>query len=256
MNIAAETTTTAEEIMTISASRLLRNDKVVFAGIGLPLVASALARRRQAPNLTVVLEGGIVGTHLKPGLLPSSTNEMRGALGAEMLTSVTDIFLFAQRGFFDYGFIGVAQIDAYGNINTSIIGNREEPSVRLPGPGGANDIASLCNKTFVVTVHEPRRFVEKVDFITSPGYLSGEGSRADSGLIYGGPAFVVTDLALMDFAPDSRRMRLRALQPGVTVEQVVQATGFELLIHENVDELLPPEPEELQLLRELNGTLA
>ena len=112
--------------MTIAASRLLEDGKVMFAGIGQPLVAAALARRRQAPNLTVILEGGMVGIHLMPGELPRSTNEMRAAIGAEMLTSATDIFLMAQRGFFDYGFLGVAQIDMFGNVNTSLIGD--------PGP--------------------------------------------------------------------------------------------------------------------------
>lgn len=247
---------TAEELMTVAASRLLRDNKVVFAGIGLPLVASALARRRQAPALTVVLEGGIVGTHLRPGSLPASTNEMRAADGAEMLTSVTDIFLFAQRGYFDYGFIGVAQIDPYGNINTSVIGPRSSPTVRLPGPGGANDIISMCNQTFVVTNHEPRRFVEQVDFITSPGHLRGQGTRAESGLLYGGPTQVVTDLAQMDFDPATSRMRLRALQPGVTVDDVVAATGFELIISDRIDTLEPPTEEELAILRELNGTSA
>ena len=148
---------TPEEIMTVAAARLLADHRVVFAGIGVPLVASALAKRRHAPNLTIVLEGGIVGTTLRPGRLPSSTNEMRAADGAEMLTDITDIFLLAQRGFFDYGFLGVAQIDPYGNINTSVIGTAENPKVRLPGSGGANDLASLSNQTLVVTAHEPRR---------------------------------------------------------------------------------------------------
>lgn len=238
--------------MTVAASRLLSDHRVVFAGIGMPLVAAALAKRRHAPNLTIILEGGIVGTRLRPGHLPSSTNEMRAADGAEMLTDITDIFLLAQRGFFDYGFLGVAQIDPYGNINTSIIGTPENPKVRLPGSGGANDIASLCNQTLVVTAHEPRRFVEKVDFITSPGHLDGGTSRADAGLIYGGVTWVVTDLALMDFAPESRRMRLRGLQPGVTVDDVQAATGFELVVPDDVEDLPGPEPEELAILRELN----
>src|SRR5580698_5293945 len=211
---------TPEEVMAVTASRLLADDRVVFAGVGMPLLASALARRRQAPNLTVVLEGGIIGTHLLPGHLPVSTNEMRAAFGAEMLTDVTDIFLFAQRGYFDYGFLGAAQVDMYGNINTSVIGTMERPKVRLPGSGGANDIISLCNEVLIVTQHEPRRFVERVDFITSPGYLSGGDSRARAGLLTGRLGAVVTDLALLDFEPASRRMRLRALQPGVTVSQV------------------------------------
>jgi glutaconate CoA-transferase subunit B len=239
--------------MTISASRLLEDDKVMFAGIGQPLLAAGLARRRQAPGLTVILEGGMIGVQLLPGEFPASTNEMRAAVGAEMLTSATDIFLMAQRGFFDYGFIGVAQIDRYGNVNTSLIGAHDQPSVRLPGPGGANDIASMCNQTLIVTSHEPRRFVERVDYITSPGYLEGGNSRAEAGLLHGGPSFVVTDLALMDFEPDSRRMRLRGLQPGVSVEDVQNATGFQLLVAEELDALDPVNAEELAILRQLTG---
>lgn len=242
-----------DEIMTISASRLLEDGKVMFAGIGQPLVAAALARRRQAPNLTVILEGGMVGIHLLPGELPDSTNEMRAAIGAEMLTSATDIFLMAQRGFFDYGFLGVAQIDKFGNVNTSIIGDPDRPTVRLPGPGGANDILTLCNETVIVTNHEPRRFVEQVDWVTSPGYLAGGGSRREAGLRHGGPSWVVTDLAMLDFEEETRRMRLRRLQPGVTIDQVVAATGFELVVPGHVDVLEPVTEPELRLLRHLNG---
>ncbi len=242
-----------DEIMTVSASRLLEDGKVMFAGIGQPLVAAALARRRQAPSLTVILEGGMVGIHLMPGELPDSTNEMRAAIGAEMLTSATDIFLMAQRGFFDYGFLGVAQIDMFGNVNTSLIGDPDRPSVRLPGPGGANDIISLCNETVIVTNHETRRFVERVDWVTSPGYLTGGDSRREAGLRHGGPSTVVTDLAILDFEEETHRMRLRSLQPGVTVDQVVAATGFELIVPDDVDVLEPVTEPELKLLRHLNG---
>lgn len=242
-----------DEVMTISASRLLENGKVMFAGIGQPLLAAALARRRHAPELTVILEGGMIGIQLEAGQFPASTNEMRAAAGAEMLTSATDIFLMAQRGLFDYGFLGVAQVDAYGNVNTSIIGDHDRPKVRLPGPGGANDILSMCNQTMVVTNHEPRRFVEKVDFVTSPGYLTGGSSRTDAGLLFGGPSWVVTDLALMDFDPETRRMRLHAVQHGVSVEQVQQATGFELVVPDEVRELDPVTDEELDALRVLTG---
>lgn len=244
-----------DELMTIAASRLLADDSVVFAGIGVPLIAAALAKRRHAPNLTIVLEGGIVGTELRPGRLPSSTNEVRAADGAEMLTDSTDIFLLAQRGFFDYGFLGAAQIDAYGNINTSVIGDVERPKVRLPGSGGANDIISLCNQTLVVTHHEPRRFVERVDFVTSPGYLTGGDSRVEAGLLHGGVSHVVTDLALFDFEPETKRMRLRALQPDATVTDVVAATGFELVLHDEIDRLPESEREELKILRDLTGTV-
>ena len=242
-----------DEIMTIAASRLLEDGKVLFAGIGQPLVAAAIAKRRQAPHLTVLLEGGMIGIELAPGELPASTNEVRAAIGAQMLTSATDIFLMAQRGFFDYGFIGGAQVDKYGNVNSSIVGDPVKPRVRLPGPGGANDIASMCNEVVVVTQHEPRRFVEHVDFVTSPGFLTGGTSRRDSGLLHGGPRWVVTDLALLDFAPDTHRMRVRALQTGVTLEQVEAATGFELLVHDQLDQLPPVEDAELALLRHLVG---
>ena len=246
---------TAEELMAITASRLLADDKVVFAGVGMPLLAAGLARRTHAPRLTIVLEGGIIGTSLQPGKLPISTNEMRAAVGAQMLTDITDIFLYAQRGYFDYGFLGAAQVDMYGNINTSVIGSMAHPKVRLPGSGGANDIISLCNEVFIVTQHEPRRFVPRVDFITSPGYLSGGDSRVRAGLTGGSLGAVVTDLALLDFEPSSRRMRLRALQAGVTVDQVRAQTGFELLIDEEVgdgvSELAPPSAEEVAIYREL-----
>ncbi len=242
---------TAEELMAVTASRLLADNTVVFAGVGMPLLASALARRRQAPNLTIVLEGGIIGTSLLPGHLPVSTNEMRAAYGAQMLTDITDIFLFAQRGYFDYGFLGVAQVDQYGNINTSFIGDPAHPKVRLPGSGGANDIISLCNEIFIVTQHERRRFVERVDFVTSPGYLTGGDSRERSGLLFGKIGAVVTDLAVMDFEPGSRRMRLRALQPGVTAGQVQAQTGFELLIPDDIEKLPPPAPEEIDVYRTL-----
>ncbi|WP_406381696.1 CoA-transferase subunit beta [Streptomyces sp. NBC_01618] len=243
------------EVMTVAASRILEDHKVIFAGIGQPLVAAALARRRQAPNLTVVLEGGMIGIDLMPGELPDSTNEMRAAVGAEMVTSATDIFLLAQRGFFDYGFLGAAQVDMYGNVNTSVIGHHDRPSTRLPGPGGGNDIASLCNQTVIVTNHELRRFVEKVDFVTSPGYLTGGDSRRSAGLRHGGPSWVVTDLACMDFDEETRRMRVRHLQPGVTLAQVRAATGFELLVADEVTTLEPVTEGELSVLRRLTGDL-
>jgi glutaconate CoA-transferase subunit B len=139
----------------------------------------------------------------------------------------------------------------YGNINTSVIGSIERPRVRLPGSGGANDIISLCNEVLIVTQHEPRRFVERVDFITSPGYLSGGDSRARAGLTRGRLGAVVTDLALLDFEPASRRMRLRGLQPGVTAGQVREQTGFDLLAGDDIEELVPPSAEELAIYREL-----
>jgi glutaconate CoA-transferase, subunit B len=244
---------TSQELMTVAASRLLQDHRVVFAGVGVPLLASVLAKQRHAPDLTIVLEGGIIGPHMLAGRLPISTNEMRAARHASMLTAITDVFLLAQRGFLHYGLLGAAQIDMHGNLNTSIIGPARRPRVRLPGTGGANDIASLCNEVLVVTAHEPRRFVKRVDFVTSPGHLGGGDAREKAGLVGRGPSAVVTGLALLDFEPQSRRMRLRGLQPGVTVDQVRAHTGFELLLHPRVDELEPPTVTDLEILRELAG---
>lgn len=242
---------TREEAMIVAGSRLLQDDRIVFAGIGAPLIAAALAQRLHAPGLTIVLEGGCIGSKPRAGELPTSTNEMRGSHGSEMLTGIVDVFLYAQRGLYDYGFIGAGQIDRFGNINTSVIGPREKPAVRLPGSGGANDIVSLCREIFLIAKHERRRFVERVDFLTSPGYLGGGDERTHAGLTRGRPTKVLTDLALLDFEPESHELRLAALQPGVEVGEVKEATGFELLVSPTVGRLQPPTAEELGVLREL-----
>jgi glutaconate CoA-transferase subunit B len=200
----------------------------------------------------MMMEGGILGPSFKPGELPISTNEMRTAYRAQMLPSITDAFLLAQRGFLDVGFIGGAQIDQYGNLNTSTIGPYDRPSVRLPGSGGANDIISLCREVMILTVHEKRRFTERVEFITSPGYLSGADSRRKSGLLFGGVSRMVTTLGVFDFEPPSRRMRLIALHPGVTRDDVQANTGFELLVSDALTTTAPPTSKELDILRMLD----
>lgn len=240
-----------DELITITASKLLQDGRIVFAGVGTPLLASVLARRTHAPHLSVVVEGGVIGAEIKPGELPISTNEMRAGRRAMMLPAITDLFLYAQRGFFDYGFLGGAQIDPYGNINTSIVGPRDRPKVRLPGTGGANDIISLCRQVFLVTVHEPRRFVETLDFLTSPGNLHGPDGRRRAGLLFGQVTHVVTDLALMTFHEETRRMQVAALQPGVELEEVLEKTGFELLVPRHIERLEPPSARDLEILRSL-----
>lgn len=243
---------TATELLAIAAARQLRDDSTLFAGVGVPLLAAALAQQRHAPRLTIVVEGGIIGPRIRPGRLPISTNEMRAAHQAQMLPAITDIFLFAQRGFLDVGFMGGAQIDEHGNINTSVLGEYARPKVRLPGTGGANDIASLCREVIIVTPHERRRFVKRVDFVTSPGWLDGDSSRRQAGLMFGGVTRVVTTLGLFGFDPDTRRMRLDALHPGVTVEHVKEQTGFEVLVAPSVATTEPPTADELSLLRNLD----
>jgi glutaconate CoA-transferase subunit B len=245
--------TTPSELLAVIASRVLRDDTTVFAGVGVPLLAAALAQQRHAPQLTMVIEGGIIGPRIKPGRLPVSTNEMRAAHRAQMLPGITDTFLFAQRGFLDYGFMGGAQIDQHGNVNTSILGTDYwKPKVRLPGTGGANDIASLCKEVIIVTAHERRRFVPKVDFVTSPAWLDGGESRRRAWLFFGGVSRVVTTLGIFGFDPETRRMRVEALHPGVTRTQVQDQTGFPLLDADEISETVPPSADELEMLRALD----
>lgn len=243
---------TAAELLAAMAARELRDDSTVFAGVGVPLLAAALAQQHHAPRLTIVIEGGIIGPRIKPGRLPISTNEMRAAHRAQMLPAITDIFLYAQRGFLDVGFMGGAQIDQHGNVNTSVLGEYARPKVRLPGTGGANDIASLCREVIIVTPHERRRFVERVDFVTSPGWLAGDGSRRRAGLLFGGVTRVVTTLGLFGFDPETHRMRVEALHPGVTLEQIRENTGFELQTAASLGATEPPQSDEIELLRELD----
>ena len=248
----AASAVTANELLAVMGARELRDGQAVFTGVGAPMMASVLAQRLHAPNLTIIVEGGIIGPQWKPGWLPISTNEMRAAYGAQMLPPITDVFLMAQRGQLDVGFIGGAQIDRHGNLNTTVIGNYDRPKVRLPGSGGANDIISLCRQVLVLTAHEPRRFVDKVDFVTSPGYLTGGDSREKSGLVFGGVARVVTTLGLFGFDPESRRMRLEAVHSGVTVDQVRANTPIELLMADRVETTAPPSARELEVLRSLD----
>ena len=243
---------TANELLAVMGSRALKDGATVFAGVGAPMMAAALAQRTHAPTLTMMMEGGILGPSFKPGELPISTNEMRTAYRAQMLPGITDAFLLAQRGFLDVGFIGGAEIDQYANLNTSAIGGYDRPKVRLPGSGGANDIISLCREVMILTVHEKRRFTERVEFITSPGYLSGGDSRRKSGLLFGGVSRMVTTLGIFDFAPPSRRMRLIALHPGVSVADVQANTGFEVLVSDTLATTDPPTDKELQILRSLD----
>jgi glutaconate CoA-transferase subunit B len=244
---------TANELLAVMGARELRDNTTVFTGVGAPMMASGLAQRMHAPRLTMVIEGGIVGPKWKPGSLPISTNEMRAAYRAQMLPGITDAFLLAQRGFLDVGFIGGAQIDRYGNLNTTAIGGSyDRPKVRLPGSGGANDIISLCRAVIILTVHEKRRFSETVDFITSPGWLTGGDSRRASGLLFGGVSRVVTTLGIFGFDPESRRMRLEALHQGVSVDDVKATTGFEVLVSDQLTATKPPSDEELGILRMLD----
>jgi glutaconate CoA-transferase, subunit B len=240
------------ELVTVMSARTLEDGKIVFGGAGMPLVSCILAQKMHAPRLTILFEGGVIGPHVEAGKLPPSTNEQRCARRSNMLLSITDVLLLQQRGYVDYGFLGGAQIDQYGNLNSSFIGDPDHPKVRLPGTGGANSIASLASKILVAMHHEKKRFVEKVDFITTPGYLHGGDSREKAGLIAGGVYRVITHLGLFGFDEETRRMRVEALHSGVNIDEVKERTGFDLIIPERIPRTEPPTEEELRILRKLD----
>jgi glutaconate CoA-transferase subunit B len=237
------------------SARLLRDGQVVFAGVGIPLLAATLAQRLHAPGLTILFEGGTIGAFVEPGKLPPSTNEQRCTRRANMVLSSTDVLLLLQRGYVDIGFMGGAQIDRYGNLNSSFIGAPSgalgRPATRLPGTGGGNDIASLT-QMIVAMKHEKRRFVERVDFVTSPGFLGGGEDRRNAGLIAGGMYRVVTDLGVLGFEEGSKRMQLLALHPGVTAAEAQANTGFELLTAADLGATELPTEMELGVLRHLD----
>ena len=247
----SKTPYTGSELLGVMSARLLRDGQVVFAGVGIPLLAATLAQRLHAPDLTILFEGGTIGAFVEPGKLPPSTNEQRCTRRANMVLSSTDVLLLLQRGYVDIGFMGGAQIDQFGNLNSSFIGDPQHPTSRLPGTGGGNDIASLTHM-IVAMKHEKRRFVRAVDFVTSPGFLTGDNSRCDAGLIAGGMYRVVTDLGWLGFDEGLKRMKLLALHPGVTADQVQQNTGFELLVAPDLPTTDPPAEDELAVLRHLD----
>jgi len=241
-----------KELMAVVAARQLLDGKAVAVGTGLPLVAAMFAQLTHAPNLVIFFEAGGIAPQLPT--LPVSVGDSRTIHKALCTTTLIDIMDSMRRGFIDYAFLGGAQIDGYGNLNSTMIGDDyEKPKVRFPGSGGANDFGSLAWETLIIMDrHSPRRFIEKVDFITTPGFLYGPGAREEEGLSEDtGPSRVITDLCLMDFEPESKRMRLIATHPGITVDDVIKATGFELIIADNVETTKPPTKEDLRLLHEV-----
>ncbi|MEZ5785658.1 MAG: CoA-transferase [Xanthobacteraceae bacterium] len=242
---------TASELLAILSARQLKDGQVVFAGVGIPLLAATLAQRLRCPGLTILFEGGVIGAFVEPGKLPPSTNDQRCTRRANMVLGSAEVLLLLQRGYVDVGFMGGAQIDQYGNLNSSFIGDPKAPKTRLPGTGGGNDISSLA-EMIVAMKHEKRRFVEQVDFITSPGWLRGGDSRRDSGLTHGGMFRVVTDLAVFGFDPTTKRMKPIALNPGVTRDEVQDSTGFALEFDHDTRVTEPPTEHELSTLRTLD----
>ncbi len=246
---------TSQEMIVVAGARILEDNKVIFAGTGLPLIAITLAQLTHAPGIVPVFEAGAVGSTLSRGL-PLSVGDSRTANQANFLQGLNSAFELTQRGFCDYGFIGGAEIDPYGNLNSTMLGQFpaqcQKPLVRLPGSGGASDMASSCERTIIIMVHEKRRFNPKLHYLTSPGYLDGSpGAREKAGLAGQGPYRVITTRALLGFEKESRRMMMLATLPGETVQSVVENTGFELIIPDRIEKLEPPSAEELRLIRKV-----
>jgi glutaconate CoA-transferase subunit B len=238
------------EFLICIAARLMADKTVAFVGTGIPMLAASLAKKMHAPDLIVAFEFGGTGASLEK--LPLGVGDSRTFHKAVVAIGICDTMETAQRGFIEYGFLGGAQIDMYGNLNTTVIGKYWPPKVRLPGSGGANDVGSHCWKLIsIMRQHDSKRFVKKLDFLTTPGYLTGPGSREEAGLPPNtGPYRVVSNLGLMGFDEKSKRMMLLATNPGVTTEQVIQNTEFEMLIADKVGINEPPTDKELKILRE------
>ena len=239
------------EMMTIAAARILQNEMICFVGIGIPSTAAILAKSMHAPDLFLVYESGTVNTN--PQKLPLSIGDGELANRALSVVGMPEIFNYwLQPGRIDMGFLGAAQIDKFANINTTIIGtDYRNPKVRLPGAGGAPEIAGACKEVVIILKHSPRAFVEKIDFITSLGFGSGPGSRKAAGLIGNGPSAVITDLGVLK--PDSKSCELTLVQihPGVTVEEVKENTSWDLKVADNLSVTAEPTQVELEKVRSL-----
>ena len=246
---------TSDEMMTIAAARLLQNDMFCFVGIGLPSAAANLARATHAPQCVLVYESGTIGT--KPTRLPLSIGDGELAETAEVVVSLPEIFNYwLQAGRIDVGFLGAAQIDRFGNLNSTVIGSYDDPKVRLPGAGGAPEIASCAQEVIVVLRQSKRTFVEKVDFITSVGHLTGFNARQKLGLTTRGPTVVITQLGIMRPDPHTKELRLTCLHPGVTVEEAQAQTGWALQPSAELAETAAPTSFELEALRAIQARSA
>jgi glutaconate CoA-transferase subunit B len=245
----------ADEIMTVTAARALHDGMTCFVGIGLPSEAANLARATHARNLVLIYESGTIGA--KPGSLPLSIGDGILAETADAVVSVPEIFNYwLQPGRIDIGFLGAAQIDRFGNINTTVIGaDYAEPKVRLPGAGGAPEIAASCRKVIVIVRQTRRTFVERVDFVTSVGFGDGPGSRQRLGLAGAGPQQIITDLGVLEPDPVTCELVLTGVYPGVTAADVRGRTGWDLQVSADLGEIPAPCPSELTMLRGLLATM-
>ena len=245
------TSYTSIELMATVASHQLEDGKIVGVGTGLPMIAGLLAQKTHAPKLIIFFEAGSIAPQVPT--LPISVGDSRCAYRAVAATGLAGIMETGQRGMIDYAFLGGAEVDMYGNINSTVIGDHDSPKVRLPGSGGANDFGSLSWRTIIIARHDKAKLPERVSFITTPGYIEGPGAREKAGLPEGtGPYKVITNLALMGFDEETCRMKLISVHPGVTIEQVKENTGFDLIIPEDVTISPAPTEEELSALKQID----
>jgi glutaconate CoA-transferase subunit B len=243
---------TRDEMMTVAAARRLWNGCVCFVGIGLPSAACNLARLTHAPDIVLIYESGTLGT--RPEVLPLSIGDGELADTAACVVPLPEVFAyFLQAGRVDVGFLGAAQIDRYGNLNSTVIGPYHAPTTRLPGAGGATEIAAHARQTFVMIKATPRSLVAQLDFRTSAGFLEGHGARARTGMRGAGPRAVITDFGMLTPEADSDELQLSALFPGVTVDEAKSATGWPLTVAAQVEAIEPPTALELATLRELHA---
>ncbi len=238
------------EMLACNGSRMLEDRKSVFVGTGLPMIASMLAQKTHAPNLLIAFEAGSLGPVMRE--LPISVGDSRTFHRAIGASSMHDVMSLSQAGYIDYGFLGAAQMDVHGNINTTVIGDYSSPTVRLPGSGGANDVGSFSQKLIIIIANQSRRtFVTEIDFLTTPGYLDGPGSREKAGLARGtGPYRVITQLGVYGFDEETKRLKLITLHPGATLEDIKENSGFEIIIPDKVETSYVPTEEDLRLLRQ------
>jgi glutaconate CoA-transferase, subunit B len=237
------------EFLAFTAGNIVEDGKAAFVGTGLPMIAGMLAQKTHAPNLLMIFEAGSIGPRLPE--LPISVGQGLTTYHAVAASSMHDVMSACQAGFIDYGFLGGAQIDVYGNINTTCIGDHDLPKTRLPGSGGANDIASFCHRTVLMFGNQTQRtFVKKLDFLTTPGFLDGPGAREKAGLPSNtGPYRVISQLAVYGFDDKSKKMKLISLHPGVTIEEVKDNSSFEIIIPDKYSISPEPSDKDLDLLR-------
>ena len=240
------------EMMTIAAARALKDDDVCFVGIGMPSAAANLARLTHAPNITLIYESGTLAT--KPNILPLSIGDGELCETAITTVSVPEMFRYwLQGGRIKVGFLGGAQIDKFANLNTTVVGPYDKPKVRLPGGGGAPEIATSCGEIFIIMAQGKRSFVDKLDFVTSIGHVSGGDSRSKLGVNTKGPTRLITDLAILEPDPITKEMTVVSIHPGVTREQIQENTGWKVAYAAKVAETPPPTKRELEVLRDLQA---